>query len=771
MRAPLAIRTALLIFTIFTTVVCIGHAPAMAQDPASAVPPAAQDDAGWGEMSPERRAEAIEYSNTRNLLYFVEFVFGALIWIALLFTGLSSRILTWAESVSKKRFLTLVLYLLVLIGIVQLLSLPLEYYTGYHLEHQYGLSNQTLSAWGLELLKSLAVAVVIVTLLAAIVYAIIRRNPRAWWAWLGVVSVPLIIFFVVIAPIVLTPIFYETKPMEDTPLRAQIISLAEQSGIPDSRVFVMNASKDTKKLNAYVTGLGKTKRIVLYDNLIATMGPTEVLFVVGHEMGHYLLHHVWIGLAVAVGFIFITGYLAHLIMARLIERHRARFGFDRLSSFASMPLIALSFSVIGFVFSPIQNGISRYFEHEADIFGLQKTGDGESAAGAFEKLANVNLSNPNPSAFIEFWLYDHPALSDRVTFARSWRGEGGASSGVAHAATGTAASDAGQNGDSTLILPGEKHLRNIRQLSFGGENAEAYFSMDGQKLTMQSTREGYPCDRIYTMNIDGTDTRLVSTGHGVTTCSFWAPDGQRIVYCSTHLVDDTCPPKPSMSQGYVWPLYKGYDIFSCKPDGSDLNRLTDTPGYDAEAVYSNDGSKVLFTSVRDGDLELYTMSPDGTNPVRLTHELGYDGGAFFSWDDKMICYRASHPTDSAEVADYTGLLEQGLIRPGKLELWVMNADGTGKRQVTSNGAANFCPFFHPDGKRLIFASNMNDPQKRNFDLYMINLDGTGLEQLTFNESFDGFPMWNKEATKLVFASNRNQVNPGETNIFIADWVE
>lgn len=733
---------------------------AYAQDAPTNAPTFDQAEAGWGEMTPERRADAIEYSNTRNVLYFVEFFFGALIWIGLLVTGLSAKMLGWAERVGKRRFLTLFLYLLLLIGVVQLVSLPLEYYSGYHLEHQYGLSNQSLGAWAWDLLKGLAVAVVVFTLLAVIIYAIIRRNPRSWWAWLGVVSAPLVIFIIVVSPIVLTPIFYETKPMEETPLRAQILDLAAQSGIPDSRVFVMNASKDTKKLNAYVTGLGKTKRIVLYDNLVAGMNPSEVLFVVGHEMGHYLLHHVWIGVAISVAFIFITGYLAHLAMMRLIESYRARFGFDRLSSFASMPLIALSFSVIGFIFVPLQNSIWRHFEHEADIFGLQKTADSDSAIGAFEKLAAANLSNPNPSAFIKIWRYDHPTLSERVTFARSWKLSGTAVSGGSTSAA-----------DSLLLVPGEKRLRDIRQLTFGGENAEAYFSHDGQKLVFQSTRDGYPCDRIFTMNIDGSDVRLVSTGAGVTTCAFWAPDGQRIVYCSTHLVDDTCPPKPSHGQGYVWSLYSGYDVFSCNPDGSDLKRLTETPGYDAEAVYSNDGSKILFTSVRDGDLELYTMNADGSNPVRLTHELGYDGGAFFSWDDKMICYRAGHPTDSAEIADYKNLLSQGLIRPGKLDLWVMNADGSDKRRVTDNGAANFCPFFHPDGNRLIFASNMNDPRKRNFDLYMINIDGTGLEQITFNETFDGFPMWNKDGTKLVFASNRNQGAPGETNVFIADWVD
>jgi Tol biopolymer transport system component len=754
---PIVPRLLLPLLILLALVAAMSPLAAFAQ---TETPPAAAEP-GWGEMTPERRAQAIEYSNTTNLLYFVEFFYGLAIWLVLLFTGFSARMLAWAERIGKRRLLTLFLYLVALIAIVQIASLPLDYYSGFHLEHHYGLSNQTFGAWTLDLLKGLGVALVIIALLAVIVYAIIRRNPRSWWVWMGVVSVPLVIFFVIIGPIVITPIFYETKPMDDTPLRAQILNLAAQSGIPDSRVFVMDASKDTKKLNAYVTGLGKTKRIVLYDNLIAAMEPSEVLFVVGHEMGHYLLQHIWIGLGIAVAFIFIAAWLSHLAMSALIRRYHKRFGFERLSSFASMPLLALSFSVIGFLFSPLQNGIWRHFEHQADIFGLQKTADREAAVGAFEKLAATNLSNPDPSTFIKIWLYDHPTLAERVTFARSWQFAGSEAVAAVPAATA----------DSALIVPGEKHFKNIRQLSFGGENAEAYFSADGQKLIFQSTRDGYPCDRIYTMNIDGSDVRMVSTGTGVTTCSFFAPDGERIVFCSTHLAGDSCPPKPSMAQGYVWALYAGYDVFSAKPDGSDLKRLTDTPGYDAEAVYSPDGSKILFTSVRNGDLDLYVMNPDGSNPVQLTHELGYDGGAFFSPDGKMICYRASHPTDSADIADYKNLLAQGLIRPSKLELWVMNADGTGKRQVTSNGSANFCPYFHPDGKRLIFSSSMNDPKKRNFDLFMINIDGTGLEQITFESTFDGFPMFNRDGTKLVFASNRNQAKPGETNIFIADWVE
>jgi Tol biopolymer transport system component len=265
--------------------------------------------------------------------------------------------------------------------------------------------------------------------------------------------------------------------------------------------------------------------------------------------------------------------------------------------------------------------------------------------------------------------------------------------------------------------------------------------------------------------------RLVSVPGGATTCAFFAPDTAKIVYCSTYLVDDSCPPKPPRDKGYVWKLYEGYDVFSADEDGGNLQRLTDTPGYDAEAVYSPDGSKILFTSIRDGDLELYTMDPDGSNQTRITYELGYDGGAFFSPDGERIVYRAHHPQTPEEIADYQQLLEDGLIRPMRLEVFVCNADGSNRRQVTDNGAANFCPYFHPNGEQIIFASNMDDPQRRNFELYLINVDGTGLERITFNETFDGFPMFNTDGTKLVWASNRNNRLPNETNIFIADWIE
>lgn len=319
-------------------------------------------------------------------------------------------------------------------------------------------------------------------------------------------------------------------------------------------------------------------------------------------------------------------------------------------------------------------------------------------------------------------------------------------------------------------LPEEKHLRNLRQLTFGGENAEAYFSADDRRLIFQSTRDGRQCDQIYEMAIDGSGARLISNAKGRCTCAYFFPDGKRILYSSTYLAGEGCPPKPDYSQGYVWAVYPGYDIFTARPDGSDLRRLTKAPGYDAEATISRNGKKIAFTSLRDGDLDIYTMDRDGRNAKRLTTDLGYDGGPFFSYDGERIVYRAYHPRDEREIADYRRLLKENLIRPTKLEIWVMRSDGTDKRQVTDNGAANFAPYFFPDGKRIIFASNMSDPRGRNFDLYAINTDGSGLERITYNKTFDGFPMFDSKGRRLVFASNRNAKVEGETNVFIADWV-
>ncbi|MFZ0914295.1 MAG: hypothetical protein WBQ76_09285 [Candidatus Korobacteraceae bacterium] len=330
----------------------------------------------------------------------------------------------------------------------------------------------------------------------------------------------------------------------------------------------------------------------------------------------------------------------------------------------------------------------------------------------------------------------------------------------------------------SLLVPGEeKHLHNIRQLTFGGQNAEAYFSADDRMLSFQHQGEGVPCDQIYTIPVDTPDgkpatPKLVSTGKGRTTCSYIFPSGKRMLYSSTHGASPECPPKPDYSKGYMWPIFDTYKIYTAKLDGSDLRLLTDAPGYNAEATISRDGKHIVFTSTRNGDLDVYTMNADGSHVKQLTHELGYDGGAFFSADGKKIVYRAERPQTAAEIADYKALYAKGFIRPGNLEIWVMDADGKHKRQVTRNGAANFAPFFHPDGKRIIFASNQADPKSgRAFDLYIINVDGTGQQRITFYPDFDAFPMFTSDGKRLVWASNRNGKVPHETNIFIADWVE
>ena len=323
-----------------------------------------------------------------------------------------------------------------------------------------------------------------------------------------------------------------------------------------------------------------------------------------------------------------------------------------------------------------------------------------------------------------------------------------------------------------LIQDGEDHFKNLRQLTFSGENAEAYFSADGKKLIFQAHDGDSLCDQIYIMNIASGSAEMVSTGNGVTTCSFFQyPDDDGIIYASTHMADSDCPPKPDFSMGYIWKLYPGFDIFRASKNGNNLERLTDAPGYDAEAVYSFDGQKIIYTSLSTGDLELWTMNPDGTGKKQLTERLGYDGGAFYNSDGSKIVWRAYYPESEKEISDYETLLAANAIRPMALQIWTMNSDGTNKKQITDNGAANFGPFFHPNGKKIIFSSNVHDKKGRDFDLYTINVDGSGLERITHFDGFDGFPMFSLDGKYLVLASNRNQKKTGDTNIFICEWVE
>ncbi len=330
----------------------------------------------------------------------------------------------------------------------------------------------------------------------------------------------------------------------------------------------------------------------------------------------------------------------------------------------------------------------------------------------------------------------------------------------------------------SLRYPQEKHLRNLRQLTFGGNNAEAYFSFDGQKLSFQSDNPawGNACDQIYYMPVTGYTGEhppRISNGKGRTTCAYFMPGDTSIIYASTHLAADTCPQAPHINDKYVWGVFDSYDIFVADLKGNIIRQLTNEPGYDAEPTVSPDGKKIVFTSTRSGDLELWTMNIDGTDLHQVTHELGYDGGAFFSPDSKKLVFRASRPKTEEEVKTYKELLSQGLVQPTNMEIFVCNVDGSDLRQITQLGGANWAPFFHPSGEKILFSSNHHSTGKGRprFNVFSINLDGTGLEQITYDDVFDAFIIFSPDGKKVAFSSNRHNGGGHDTNVFIADWVE
>jgi TolB protein len=336
------------------------------------------------------------------------------------------------------------------------------------------------------------------------------------------------------------------------------------------------------------------------------------------------------------------------------------------------------------------------------------------------------------------------------------------------------------NDADTLRYPQEKHLVNLRQLTFGGDNAEAYFSFDDNWITFQSNNPEWhlECDQIFTVELATSDMarqlpRMISTGMGRTTCSYFMPGDQAILFASTHAGDHSCPhvPPPREDRKYVWPIYEDYDIYVSDLNGNIIDTLTHEPGYDAEATVSPNGDKIVFTSLRSGDLELYTMDIDGSNVKQITDVLGYDGGAFFSQDGSMLVFRASRPETEEDVKVYKELLAIGQVMPTNMEIFVCNADGSELRQVTRLGKANWAPYFHPSMKKIIFSSNHASERGYQFNLYMINLDGTGLEQITYDGVFDAFPMFSFNGKKLIFSSNRNNGGTRATNLFIADWVD
>ena len=338
--------------------------------------------------------------------------------------------------------------------------------------------------------------------------------------------------------------------------------------------------------------------------------------------------------------------------------------------------------------------------------------------------------------------------------------------------------------DSQLIgdLPKERHLRNVRQLTFGGQNAEAYWNVDGTKIVYQSRQPQYPDEQIFVMNADGSGKKLVSTGLGRCTCGYFTPDGRDIYFSSTHEKDKGAQKPLDFSKGYVWMVNPAFSMFRAPSPfsrsekgegvgGEGLQKILDKNAYVAETTIDPKGRYMVFTSDFEGDLEIYRANLDGSNIKRLTRNVGYDGGPFVSWDGSKIVYRRYDLKSKAEVDDYRALLKEHLVRPGKLEIYMMNADGSNNRRITDLGAGSFAPFLHPDGKRIIFTSNFGDKRGREFELWMIGVDGRNLERVTYAPEFDGFPMFTRDGKKIVWASNRNGKIRGETNIFVADWVD
>lgn len=333
----------------------------------------------------------------------------------------------------------------------------------------------------------------------------------------------------------------------------------------------------------------------------------------------------------------------------------------------------------------------------------------------------------------------------------------------------------------TVHFEGEKHFKNVRQLTFGGDNAEAYWSYDGKYIIFQRTnpKEGLDCDQIFIGKLPAKANepftyKRVSTGKGRTTCAYFLPDGKHIIYASTHLGGEACPPVPDRSKygnKYIWPLYDSYDIFMADTSGKIIKRLTTAKGYDAEGTLSPDGKKMIYCSDKDGDLELYIMDLKSGKEKRITHTLGYDGGAWFSPDGKKIVWRASRPKTETEIKEYKELLAVGMVAPTNMEVWVADADGSNARQITDLKQANWAPNFTPDSKRIIFCSNHEYKRGFPFNMYLTDINGKGLEKISRDKGFDAFPMFSPDGKKIIFSSNRNNGGTRDTNLFVADWVD
>jgi len=370
-------------------------------------------------MSPERKAKLISYSRFNNIWRIVDFLVGIGILCLILFTGLSAKLRDWAQ-VAHKKFFVVWFYLILFLSVNYIFNFPFDFYRNFIVENQYGFNHLTFWGWWKENLLGLVLTMIIGIIPLWFLYRLMEKLKR-WWLWFSLGAIPFLVFFIVIAPVVISPLFNKFEPLKDKQLEQVILKEANKAGIEGAHIFQVNASKQSSKVNAYVTGLLGTKRIVLYDNLIDNFTTDEIRFVLGHEMGHYVMNHVWKGLLAAILFILFALWLTNKTIYPVINRFKTRFKFNQLSDIASLPLIILYFTIISFIFDPITNGLSRHFEHQADMFGMNISGvSGEVAAKAFDKLSVYNLADPDPNPIIEFWFYDHPALKKRMEFVRHY---------------------------------------------------------------------------------------------------------------------------------------------------------------------------------------------------------------------------------------------------------------------------------------------------------------------------------------------------------------
>jgi len=384
-------------------------------------PPEAAADTIY-PITPERRELLNKYSNF-SLGWSV--FYDVLNWLLLLvvaFSGASFGLLKLAKRISGKRSVQFLLYLLFIMIVLTIVTLPFDIYRDYMVEHQYNLSNQTLGAWLGDWAKAFPIGYIVSVIAAGFIYFLIRKFPRRWWLYFSIGAIPFVILMIVIVPVVVAPMFNKFEPLKDQQLKAEILDLAGKAGIEGADVFQVDASRQSKKLNAYVTGLFGTQRIVLYDTIINALSREELMFAMAHEMGHYVMHHVWYAVVMIILLLLLSTWLVARFLPAVIAKYRHRLGFDDIGSYASLPLIMLAISFISFFVQPVTNGVGRHFERKADRYGIEMTNlNREATKVAFEKLSAYNLSDPDPSPLVEFWFYDHPALNKRVAFVENYK--------------------------------------------------------------------------------------------------------------------------------------------------------------------------------------------------------------------------------------------------------------------------------------------------------------------------------------------------------------